>query len=59
VCVDDPNMIYLFHFAPTPIEKQDGHRLPLPVPDVDERFREVSEKDPYAMSGIISGNASG
>ncbi|KAH9968148.1 hypothetical protein BC827DRAFT_1152440 [Russula dissimulans] len=58
VCVDEPNMIYLFHFAPTPTEKQDGHRFPLPVPDVDERFREVSEKDPYAMSGIISGNAS-
>ncbi|KAI9513405.1 hypothetical protein F5148DRAFT_1145395 [Russula earlei] len=58
VCVDEPTMIYLFHFAPTPTEKQDGHRVPIPVPDVDERFRKVPETDPYAMSGIISGNTS-
>ncbi|KAI0301476.1 hypothetical protein BC826DRAFT_966413 [Russula brevipes] len=53
VCVDEPSMIYLFQFAPTPTEKQDGHRFPIPVPDVDGRFREVSEKDPYGMFEII------
>ncbi len=88
-CMDEPNMIYLFQFAPTPTEseyfhpfvvlslladrsppnfslslccmmftEQDGHRFPIPVPDVDERFREISEKDPFGMTGIIPGNAS-
>jgi hypothetical protein len=93
VCVDEPSMIYLFQFAPTPTESEhfivspapgpallvfcpltdefypfsaprgvtekDGHRFPIPVPDVDRRFREVSEKDPYGMFGIIPGNAGG
>ena len=89
VCMDEPNMIYLFQFAPTPTESEflfflivfslltdgivpfffflppydgtedDGHRFPIPVPDVDERFREISEKDPFGMTGIIPGNPSG
>ena len=85
VCMDEPNMIYLFQFAPTPTEsayfvvclflpltdvyrrtilfysrytEQDGHRFPIPVPDVDERFREIPQRDPFGMSGIILGNAS-
>jgi hypothetical protein len=87
VCMDEPNMIYLFQFAPTPTESEcfffliilypltdvsrppffsplydvtedDGHRFPIPVPDVDERFREIPEKDPFGMTGIILGNAS-
>jgi hypothetical protein len=85
VCVDEPTMIYLFQFAPTPTEseyyffllcafgagdprrcffsrtdvfprvffaEQDGHRFPIPVPDVDERFREVPERDPFGISGV-------
>jgi hypothetical protein len=80
VCMEEPNMIYLFQFAPTPTEsayfivclffpltdvyrrpilfftrctEQDGHRFPIPVPDVDVRFREIPQKDPFGMSGII------
>ena len=41
------------------VAEQDGHRFPIPVPDVDERFREVPESDPFGMSGIIPGNVSG
>ncbi|KAH9967504.1 hypothetical protein BC827DRAFT_1264301 [Russula dissimulans] len=53
VCVDEPDMIYLFTLRRRRQRvKQDGHRFPLPVPDVDKRFREVSEKDPYAMSDV-------
>jgi hypothetical protein len=40
------------------VTEDDGHRFPIPVPDVDERFREIPEKDPYGMIGIIPGNAS-
>ncbi|KAH9053589.1 hypothetical protein EDB87DRAFT_1569222 [Lactarius vividus] len=29
-----------------------GHRFPIPVPDVDERFRTVSEDDPFEMSSL-------
>ena len=87
VCVDEPTMIYLLQFAPTPTEseyclffalpvfssladvsqprpifphvaEQDGHRFPIPVPDVDVRFREVSERDPFGISAVIPGNAS-
>ena len=90
VCVDEPTMIYLFQFAPTPTEseyclflhfqcflpwlmcpnpnpflstlcdvaEQDGHRFPIPVPDVDVRFREVSERDPFGISAVFPGNAS-
>ncbi|KAH9048899.1 hypothetical protein EDB84DRAFT_1574463 [Lactarius hengduanensis] len=50
VCAEEPRMIYLYQFAPTPTEKQNGHRFPIPVPDVDERFRSVSEDDPFEMS---------
>ena len=32
--------------------EQDGHRFPIPVPDVDERFRAVPEDDPFEMSGL-------
>jgi len=79
VCVDEPNVIYLFQFAPTPTESEcflfcplltdvscpffpcsavtedDGHRFPIPVPEVDERFREIPEKDPFGVTGIIPG----
>ncbi len=34
--------------------EQDGHRFPIPVPDVDERFRSVSEDDPFEMDGLES-----
>ncbi|KAH8990834.1 hypothetical protein EDB92DRAFT_727786 [Lactarius akahatsu] len=54
VCAEEPRMIYLYQFAPTPTEKQDGHRFPIPVPDVDERFRSVSEDDPFEMSSLES-----
>jgi len=56
VCVDEPNIIYLFQFAPTPTEEHNGHRVPIPVQDVDERFREIPENDPFGMTGIIPGN---
>ena len=47
-------------FSPTPcdVAEQDGHRFPIPVPDVDVRFREVSERDPFGISAVIPGNAS-
>lgn len=56
VCAEEPRMIYLFQFAPTPTEKQDGHRFPIPVPDVDEKFRSVSEDDPFEMYRICQAN---
>jgi hypothetical protein len=42
---------FFFFFA-----EQDGHRFPVPVPDVDERFREVPEDDRFGMSGIVPEN---
>ncbi|KAF8263378.1 hypothetical protein EI94DRAFT_593033 [Lactarius quietus] len=54
VCAEEPRMIYLYQFAPTPTEKQDGHRFPIPVYDVDERFRCVPEDDPFEMTGLES-----
>jgi hypothetical protein len=37
------------------IAEQDGHRFPIPVPDVDERFREIPESDSFGKSGVILG----
>ncbi|KAI0058457.1 hypothetical protein BV25DRAFT_1902163 [Artomyces pyxidatus] len=42
VCVaskQEPQTVYILDFAPTPTEGKDGHRRPLPVPDVDQVFR--------------------
>jgi hypothetical protein len=36
--------------------EHNGHRVPIPVQDVDERFREIPENDPFGMTGIIPGN---
>ncbi len=44
------------HSCPPPlydVTEHDGHRFPIPVPDVDEQFREIPETDPFGMTGII------
>jgi hypothetical protein len=48
----------LFFSTPCDVAEQDGHRFPIPVPDVDVRFREVSERDSLGISAVITGNAS-
>ncbi|KAI0312791.1 hypothetical protein OF83DRAFT_613457 [Amylostereum chailletii] len=35
----EPAMIYMFEYAHTPGEDQEGNRLPLPVDEVDQEFR--------------------
>ncbi|KAI0058452.1 hypothetical protein BV25DRAFT_1919333 [Artomyces pyxidatus] len=35
----EPGTVYMLEFAPGPTEEKDGHRVPLPVPDVDQEFR--------------------
>ncbi|KAA1474515.1 hypothetical protein DENSPDRAFT_333992 [Dentipellis sp. KUC8613] len=39
VPVSDPRTIYMFEFAHAPEEDQQGNRMPLPVPDVDQKYR--------------------
>jgi hypothetical protein len=41
-------------FPPCDVAEQDGHRFPIPVPDVDVRFREVFERDAFGMSAVTS-----
>ncbi|KAI0267454.1 hypothetical protein BC834DRAFT_981840 [Gloeopeniophorella convolvens] len=54
VCIDEPKEIYMFQYVPTPTEKEDGHRVPIPVPDVDERFRDVTEDEVEQLRGTLS-----
>jgi len=43
---------YIFS-PPYDVPEKGGHRFPIPVPDVDVRFREIAEGDPFGMDGIV------